>query len=103
MRDMSGLNGLKDKAPSSVNYVDLEPERYELHSPSSYHFEIGRREFFRILGGGIVVACVLRDASALPQSQGQPQGQSRGESGGRRGGGFDERLPQEISAWLHIG
>ena len=78
-----------------VNHVDLEPERYELRSPSSYHFELGRREFFRILGGGIVVACVWKDASAFQQS--------RGESGARRGSGFDERLPQEISAWLHIG
>ena len=90
MSDMSGLNGLKGKPLDSVAHVDLEPERYELHSPSSYHFELGRREFFRILGGGIVVACVLKDASAFQ------------ESGARRGG-FDERLPQEISAWLHIG
>jgi len=99
MSDLSGLNG---KTFDRVTHVDLEPERYELQSPSSYHFdpvELDRREFFRILGGGIVVACVLKDASAFQQSQGQ----SRGESGGRRGGGFDERLPQEISAWLHIG
>ncbi|HMD96181.1 MAG TPA: molybdopterin cofactor-binding domain-containing protein [Terriglobia bacterium] len=91
MSDMNGLQGLKGEAPNSVTHVELEPERYELSSPSSYHFELGRREFFRILGGGIVVACILKDASAFQ------------ESGGRRGSGFDERLPQEISAWLHIG
>jgi len=66
----------------------VEPERYEFSSPPSYHFELGRREFFKILGGGIVI-CVLNDAWAFQES-----------GGGRRR--FDERLPQDISAWLHV-
>ena len=79
----------------TTNQIEFEPERYELRTPVSYHFALGRREFFRILGGGIVIACVLKDSAALT---GAVQ-----ESGARRGGGFGERLPQEISAWLHIG
>jgi isoquinoline 1-oxidoreductase len=68
----------------------FEPERYELSSPPAYHFELDRREFFRILGGGVAVVLVCRSGLA---------GQESG--GGRRG--FRESLPKEIGAWLHIG
>jgi nicotinate dehydrogenase subunit B len=70
-----------------------EIERYELASGPAYRF-VGpdRRDFFKLLGGGIVV-CLLLAQDAEPQ-----------ESGGRprRGGGGND-LPQQISAWLHIG
>ncbi|HEV2176278.1 MAG TPA: molybdopterin cofactor-binding domain-containing protein [Terriglobia bacterium] len=68
-----------------------EPERYEFYAGPFYRFELlkpDRRAFFKALGCGIVVVCVLRDARAFQ------------ESGRRRLG---EQLPQEISAWLHIG
>ncbi|HXW57589.1 MAG TPA: molybdopterin cofactor-binding domain-containing protein [Candidatus Cybelea sp.] len=68
----------------------IEPERYELRAPSPYHFELRRRDFFRTLGAGLLVACVLKDAFALQES-----------GGGRRPMG--DELPREISAWLHIG
>jgi len=68
----------------------FEPERYELSSPPAYHFELDRREFFRILGGGVVVVLVCRSGLAAQ------------ESGGTRRG-FGESLPKEIGAWLHIG
>ena len=67
----------------------LEPERYEFSSRPAYRFEPDRREFFRVFGAGIAVFCVLKDAAAMQES-----------GGGRRA--FDERLPQEISAWLHL-
>jgi isoquinoline 1-oxidoreductase len=67
-----------------------EPERYELDegSPS---WEWNRREFFRIVGGGVIVALLLGDKVAA-----QPPGR-RGQRGGGSAG------PQEIGAWLHIG
>jgi isoquinoline 1-oxidoreductase len=65
-----------------------EPERYELDEGSP-EWEWNRREFFRLVGGGIVVALLLRD-----QVDAQPPGQ-RGQRGGP--------LPQEIGSWLHIG
>jgi len=68
----------------------IEPERYEFFAPSAYHFEFDRREFFRIFGCGLVIVCVLPEASAFQES-------------GRRGFGRGEQLPQKISAWLHIG
>jgi nicotinate dehydrogenase subunit B len=67
----------------------LEPERYELHEPLSYHFQLDRRDFFKTLGAGIVVCLLLERAAAQ-------------EPGARRRpGGRD--VPQDISAWLHIG
>lgn len=67
--------------------LELEPERYELYEDPAYRFEVGRRDFFKFLGGGLVVVLVARGAPAL-------QGQGRG----RR----NPSLPNEISAWLHV-
>ncbi len=73
----------------SFAHDSLEPERYEFSEPAAYHFDFDRREFFQMLGGGLAVFCLARMAPAAQ------------ESGGARRG-FDERLPQEVSAWLHI-
>ncbi len=67
-----------------------EPERYELDSPPAYHFEPDRRDFFRIVGGGIAVFLVLRGESAYPQARESTSG-------------FFEPLPKNVGAWLHIG
>src|SRR5215472_2058520 len=72
------------------SFPGAEPERYELASPPTHRFQPCRREFFKLVGGGIAVACVLKDLGAAQES-----------GGGRRG--FGETLPQEVSAWLHIG
>jgi nicotinate dehydrogenase subunit B len=69
----------------------IEPERYELYAPSPYRFELRRRDFFRTLGAGLLVACVMKDALAFQEPGG----------GGRRQ--MAEEIPREISAWLHIG
>lgn len=66
-----------------------EPERYELHEGSPA-WELSRREFFRIVGGGVVVALLFTEGAEGQQPQ-------RGQRGG--GGG----VPQDISAWLHVG
>ncbi|HYP07030.1 MAG TPA: molybdopterin cofactor-binding domain-containing protein [Bryobacteraceae bacterium] len=65
-----------------------EPERYELREEPRYHFHFDRRDFFRLMGLGMVVVGVV-------------SGQESG-GGGRRGGGARQR-PQEIGPWLHIG
>jgi nicotinate dehydrogenase subunit B len=67
----------------------LEPERYELNAPPRYHFEVDRRAFFKFLGAGILIVCVLKEAHTQ-------------ESGGdKRASGVS--LPKDIAAWLHIG
>ena len=67
----------------------IEPERYELSEPPFHHFELDRRDFFKLVGGGVAVFLLL------------PRGLAQ-ESGGRRSRS-PEALPQNIGAWLHIG
>jgi isoquinoline 1-oxidoreductase len=69
----------------------LEPDRFELAAAPTYHFDVDRREFFRFLGAGVLIVCVLKDARALQESGAGGQG-AQGTS-----------LPKEIGAWLHIG
>ncbi len=49
-----------------------------------------RRDFFAVMGGGIVVLLIADDADAQ-------------ESGGGARRGMREALPEQVSAWLHIG
>src|SRR5262245_61490834 len=68
----------------------IEPDRYELSAAPLYHFEMVRRDFFKTLGGGLMIAFTLSKSSGQQES-----------GGGGRGRG-NARLPQEMSAWLHI-
>ncbi|HSE96726.1 MAG TPA: molybdopterin cofactor-binding domain-containing protein, partial [Blastocatellia bacterium] len=74
----------------TIDELPLETERYELAEPAAYRFEIGRRDFFKVAGGGILIAFALKDAIAQQESGGGRRPQNRA-------------MPQEISAWLHIG
>ena len=69
--------------------IPLEPERYELSARAMYHFAVDRRDFFKFLGAGVLIVCVLKDI----------HGQ---ESGGDKRGQVAS-LPKDIAAWLHIG
>src|SRR5260370_20272847 len=66
-----------------------EPERYELHSGAIHHFNLQRRDFFKVMGAGIAIFTVAVDAVAAQ------------ESGARRHHG-DQEQPKNISSWLHI-
>ena len=33
-----------------TDQIPLEPERYELRAAAPYHFDLGRRDFFKFLG-----------------------------------------------------
>ncbi len=68
----------------------IEPERYEFFEAPRYQFEVERRDFLKVLGGGIVVCLLVTDSIAQQESR-------RGRFG-RRGG----NVPQELAAWLHI-
>ncbi|TAM80386.1 MAG: isoquinoline 1-oxidoreductase [Acidobacteria bacterium] len=69
--------------------IAIEPERYELQEPPLHHFEPGRRDFFKLVGGGVTIFLLL------------PKGLA--QESGRRGSGLNESLPENIGAWLHIG
>jgi isoquinoline 1-oxidoreductase len=72
----------------------IEPERYELREPPRWQFELDRRDFFKLVGGGIVV-CLLADPVEGLQQEDEQQPPPRS----RRGGAG---ASQELSAWLHI-
>jgi isoquinoline 1-oxidoreductase len=65
--------------------VPIEPERYEFFEDPAFALELDRRDFFRLVGGGLVVALFLRGLPAPAQR-----------------GGFGS-LPDDIGAWLHVG
>ncbi|PWT86893.1 MAG: isoquinoline 1-oxidoreductase [Proteobacteria bacterium] len=71
--------------------IVIEPERYELRAASIHHFSLARRDFFKLLGAGIAVFTVAKNAGAEPQESGRA----------RRGG--QEDLPRDITSWMHIG
>jgi len=66
-----------------------EPERYELSAEPMWRFAPDRREFLRLLGGGILVSVTLPGVEAQ-------------ESGGRGQGRGGSDVPQTLGAWLHI-
>jgi len=74
-----------------TNQLIAEPERYELTAVPIHQFELARRDFFKILGAGIAVFAVAKDALAAQETApGSPSFHS-------------EELPKEITSWLHIG
>ena len=66
--------------------LTLAPERYELGTGPAYRFEVDRREFVKLLGGGLVVLAA---------------GPARAQESGVRAGGAGAP-PREIGAWLHV-
>ncbi|MFO0985690.1 MAG: molybdopterin cofactor-binding domain-containing protein, partial [Planctomycetota bacterium] len=68
----------------------LEVERYELREAARYRFDLDRREFVKLLGGGLIVLI------AAPSSL-------RAQDPGRRRGGRGARMPDDLAAWLKIG
>jgi len=74
----------------SLEKLAVEPERYEFNSPSLHQFELARRDFFKILGSGIAVFAMARNASALQETAPGPRIEP-------------PQLPKEIDSWLHVG
>jgi isoquinoline 1-oxidoreductase len=61
----------------------IEPERYELFDESDDWMDVTRRQFFKVLGAGIAVFFMVREAL----------GQSRG----------NQESTDALGAWVHIG
>jgi CO/xanthine dehydrogenase Mo-binding subunit len=66
---------------------ELEVERYELAEARRYTFELERRDFIRLFGGGLVVMVAAADLLAQESGRARPQGRG---------------APPELAAWLHI-
>jgi nicotinate dehydrogenase subunit B len=69
----------------------IEPERFEFSAAPFHQLELLRRDFFRILGAGIAVFAIAKDAMA------------RQETAPGHRSFHNEELPKDINAWLHVG
>jgi CO/xanthine dehydrogenase Mo-binding subunit len=69
---------------------EIELERYELFENPAYRFELERRDFFKFLGGGLVLLLTL-------------DGMGRAQESGRGPAMRGDARPPELAAWLHIG
>jgi len=78
------MSGVEDK------FV-IEPERYEFSAAPMHQFELARRDFFKILGAGIAVFAIAKDATAAQET-----------APGHRSF-HNEEWPKDINAWVHIG
>jgi nicotinate dehydrogenase subunit B len=76
---------------SAQGKFTIEPERYEFRTTPIHQFELARRDFFKILGAGIAVFAIAKDALAAQET-----------APGHRSF-HNEELPKDISAWLHVG
>lgn len=68
----------------------IEPERYELFEKPIAPVDLTRRDFFKILGGGLLIVSLYRPGIAAIDER------ERRFAAGRQ-------EPEEIGAWLHIG
>jgi len=73
--------------PPTSSTPSLEVERYELAEARRYTFELERRDFIRLFGGGLLVMVAASDALAQESGRARPQG--RGDT-------------PDLAAWLHI-
>src|SRR5689334_11887714 len=71
----------------------LEAERYELFEGPAYRFSFNRRQFIKAFSGGIALIVPMSNLIAHTLQQEQ------GESGRNRS---NERVPDDIGAWIHI-
>jgi nicotinate dehydrogenase subunit B len=74
----------------SANRFAVEPERYEFFARPVHHFELARRDFFKLLGAGVAVFATAKNAAAAQETA--PSRSFR-----------NEPLPTDITAWLHVG
>jgi isoquinoline 1-oxidoreductase len=71
----------------SIPSSDIEVERYELAEARPYTFELERRDFMRLFGGGLLIVVAASDGLAQESGRARPQGRADNP---------------EVSAWLHI-
>lgn len=75
---------------SARRWLEPEPERYEFRALPMHQFALGRRDFFKILGAGLVVFAAVKSLAAQETAPGPL-------------GFHSEELPKDIGAWLHLG
>ena len=54
----------------SGGHYDIEPERYELSEARRYRFDVDRRDFIRLFGGGLLVVVAASDVLGQESGRG---------------------------------
>ena len=67
----------------------FEPNQDELAPKPKYEFALDRRKFFKITGGGLIVACVLKDLLSFGSETSLSETSSVSVAG--------------VESWIHIG
>ena len=70
----------------SEQQIPFEPQWYEMYDEELFRRELDRRDFFRVVGGGLVVGFLLARGA--------------GDAFGQRPGG---QTSTDLAAWLHVG
>ncbi len=73
----------------SLGALRLEDRQHESILRLDHHFELDRRDFVKLLGGGVLICLCVKP--------------SLGQESGSRQRDSEDDLPQAIDAWLHIG
>ena len=73
-----------------LNEESIEDREHAAIQRLAYGFELDRREFFKLLGRGVLVCACAGPLRAQ-------------ESGARARENSEDKLPQSIDGWLHIG
>src|SRR2546430_17674747 len=68
---------------------DSEEQQHAAIQRLSYAFELQRRDFLKVLGGGVLVCLAVKNAVTQ-------------ESGHTQHAASDEDLPNSIAAWRHV-
>jgi len=53
-----------ERNQSDTVEIPIELERYELFAAPTYHFNVDRRDFVKLFGGGIAIVFTLKGALA---------------------------------------
>lgn len=72
---------------SDHSHHPFEPTKDELPHKPGYHFELDRRKFFKITGGGLIVAFVLEDLLSFAYKTSSPE----------------PSTIAGVESWIHIG
>jgi CO/xanthine dehydrogenase Mo-binding subunit len=88
-----GINEIRPDVIARGKNSAFEAERYELTEAPRHHFELQRREFFRVMGAGAVVLVASRGLLA----------QGRGGAGAAGGAALPAEMSEEVNAYIHIG
>jgi CO/xanthine dehydrogenase Mo-binding subunit len=86
-----GINEIRPDVIARGKNGAFEAERYEMTETPRHHFELQRREFFRVMGAGAVVLVASRKVLA------------QGRGGAGAAAAPRPEMSEEVNAYIHIG